>query len=260
MLVNRGPRVASIAPFEHPEREHGHHKNHATVSNAKAPSFNGYRYAAACNRHRLGHHPRRRRVYDSALNYFRRLHPTLNDKRFIVTAFLSLLYFLRAKMLHGSFRPETTLKSSSPLSHIATSNDYSRGIPRMEPLPRQFVVPKRWFISKGRRHFGGLEITFPPPGTVTHLQERKISHDFNEDKGYDELYAEADDDGNIEYYYAFDDDEKRNPLTIWDDPDIHLRKKCRRTSWHRDLPINCNGMHEFDFLDRVRGGDTKHLG
>jgi hypothetical protein len=130
---------------------------------------------------------------------------------------------------------------------------------RMEPVPRPFQRPDQRLPSKGRHHFGGLEIKFPRKDAKNQFA-RQIFHDFNLEKGYDELYEEADDDGDMEYYYAFDDDEKRNPLTMWDDPDIHLRKKCRRTSWHREVPINCNGMHEFDFADRIRLGDTKYIG
>lgn len=130
----------------------------------------------------------------------------------------------------------------------------------MEPVPRPVQRHEPPIPSQGHRDFGGLDIQFPSAQGMERPFVRQIYHDFNEDKGYDELYEEADDDGDMEYYYAFDDDEKRNPLTMWDDPDIHLRKKCRRTSWHRDVPSNCNGMHEFDFFDRIRLGDTKYLG
>jgi len=67
-------------------------------------------------------------------------------------------------------------------------------------------------------------------------------------------------DDEADFYYAFDDDEKRNPLDAWDDDKIQKEKKCRRTSWHRDLPINCNNVHEFNFEAHIRGGDTKFLG
>ena len=67
------------------------------------------------------------------------------------------------------------------------------------------------------------------------------------------------DDAN-DLYYAFDDDVKRNPLVGWDDPDIQDEKQCRRTSWHRELNINCNSVHEFDLYTHFRSGDTKYLG
>jgi hypothetical protein len=128
---------------------------------------------------------------------------------------------------------------------------------RLEPPPRRVVLPKYRYYSNDN-DFGGLEIRFFR--NTERVHQRIIYHDFNEDKGYDELLDEADDDGDMENYYAFDDDEKRNPLTIWDDPDIHLRKKCRRTSWYRELPINCNSVHEFDFLSGVSDGGTTRLG
>lgn len=92
------------------------------------------------------------------------------------------------------------------------------------------------------------------------LQRRAIYHDFNENRGYDALISGPNDDDYVEYYYLFDDDYKRNPLVGWDDPDIHKKKQCRRTNWYRDLPINCNKLHEFDIEHRFRGGDTKYLG
>ena len=54
-------------------------------------------------------------------------------------------------------------------------------------------------------------------------------------------------ENDIDYYYAFDDDAKRNPYLAYSDESVRHSKKCRRTSWHRALPINCNAMHEFDF-------------
>lgn len=66
--------------------------------------------------------------------------------------------------------------------------------------------------------------------------------------------------GQVDYYYAFDDDAERNPYNAWDDPSLALEKTCRRTNWHRLLFVNCNTMHEFDFLSKVIKGQTKYLG
>lgn len=49
-------------------------------------------------------------------------------------------------------------------------------------------------------------------------------------------------------YYAFDDDAARNPYVDFDDDVVRTTKTCRRTAWHRRLPIDCNKLHEFDFL------------
>ena len=127
--------------------------------------------------------------------------------------------------------------------------------------PRQLLVLNNGFIaaSDTDHDFGGLKLRFREFGTSQN-HGRVVYHDSHEDAGYEELWDSSDDDGDMEYYYAFDDDEKRNPLVMYDDPEIHLKKKCRRTNWHRQHPITCNSIHEFDFRDHVRIGDTKYLG
>ena len=70
------------------------------------------------------------------------------------------------------------------------------------------------------------------------------------------IHDQYTDDGN-EYndnYYAFDDDEKRSPYAGDEKIDVETHE-CHRTSWHRQLPINCNVMHEFDFLRYVFSAD-----
>lgn len=111
------------------------------------------------------------------------------------------------------------------------------------------------------RHYdhGDLEIKILEDESMRQ-QRREIYHDFEEDRSYNVLTADDGDDDMDDFYYAFDDDYKRNPLVGWDDPDIQDEKQCRRTSWHRDLPIDCNRLHEFDVLGRFRSGGTKYLG
>jgi hypothetical protein len=92
------------------------------------------------------------------------------------------------------------------------------------------------------------------------MQARRIYHDFEQDQGYELLVSQEEDDDYHDYYYAFDDDTARNPVNAWDDPTIQDEKHCRRTSWHRDLPINCNSLHEFDVHTRFRLGDARFLG
>jgi hypothetical protein len=135
--------------------------------------------------------------------------------------------------------------------------------------PRRFTVPsprklslresQSLFNDDDERDFGGLDIRFLEFGTSRDYG-RAIYHDSYEDTGYEELWEATDDDENVEYYYAFDDDAKRNPLVMYDDPDIHLKKTCRRTNWHRQLPITCNTIHEFNFQGHVGIGDTKYVG
>jgi hypothetical protein len=108
-----------------------------------------------------------------------------------------------------------------------------------------------------RRDLGGLEIHIPEEESLR-LQRRTIYHDFEEDERYEDLQPE--DDDSIDNYYAFDDDYNRNPLMAYDDTEIHKTKQCRRTTWHRDLPIDCNKLHEFDVETRMRRGDISFLG
>ena len=52
--------------------------------------------------------------------------------------------------------------------------------------------------------------------------------------------------GSEGYYYAFDDDEKRNPYHRWNDDAMASQRHCRRTAFHRDLYLNCNNFHQLD--------------
>lgn len=60
----------------------------------------------------------------------------------------------------------------------------------------------------------------------------------------------------VDDYYAFDDDVKRNPYSSGDESE---RKFCRRTSWHRNLPINCNSLHEFDLMSITADNRMNYL-
>ena len=53
-------------------------------------------------------------------------------------------------------------------------------------------------------------------------------------------------EGHDAYYYAFDDDEERNPYHGWDDDTKPLQNHCRRVAFHRDLYLNCNNFHQLD--------------
>ena len=136
--------------------------------------------------------------------------------------------------------------------------------------PQRFQIPHRKMATPNIQSFsyaddtpdyGDLVLRFPEyPGKETAAFRRVIYHDVHEDTEYDDIWNTADDDGSIESYYSFDDDDKRNPFTMFDDPDIHRRKKCRRTNWHREQPITCNTMHEFGLNSHINMGDAKFLG
>ena len=85
---------------------------------------------------------------------------------------------------------------------------------------------------------------------------RRVIHHAPDNSTFEES-SESSDAGW--YYYAFDDDEKRNPLVRWDDDSIQNEKFCRRTSWHRDLPIDCNRLHEYDVSGSFLVGETRYL-
>jgi hypothetical protein len=89
--------------------------------------------------------------------------------------------------------------------------------------------------------YGGLDVRFfAEEGMRRVIYKDTIANGKDDDvsKNYND----------VDYYYMFDDDEKRNPYVAWHDKHLHETKKCRRTAWHRRLPIDCNSMHEFDFL------------
>jgi len=98
--------------------------------------------------------------------------------------------------------------------------------------------------------------------------KRAIYHDYKMDLAkYDDTgkqIKQLNKDGeevndDVDFYYAFDDDEERNPYSIVHDEELE-KKHCRRTNWHRNLPINCNTMHEFDPRSIAIEGRMKFVG
>jgi hypothetical protein len=75
-------------------------------------------------------------------------------------------------------------------------------------------------------------------------KQRNIRHDFDQDLGAGDDDSVAAGDDEHDYYYAFDDDTKRNPYIGWEDQDLQNEKQCRRVSWHRLVLLNCNSFHE----------------
>ena len=147
------------------------------------------------------------------------------------------------------YRPEIISLTNSP--------DVTIVYPPMD-VKRTVAIPSKFLAVDKRPDFGGIELRIAEDIRFR-SKERTIYHDYHADEGYAEMLMERDDDEVIESYYAFDDDAKRNPYVEYDDPDIHVRKQCHRTSWHRDLPIICNSLHEFDFRNSVGIGHTRFL-
>lgn len=107
---------------------------------------------------------------------------------------------------------------------------------------------------------GGLDIHILEDMELRATVPRHIYHSFQNDVPYAQLISQPEDDDMNDLYYAFDDDVARNPYNGWVDDAIQDTKECRRTSFHRDLPINCNMLHEYDIQTQFRHGTTKYLG
>jgi hypothetical protein len=187
------------------------------------------------------------------------------SQQFRIVPFVSRITLLNSSISSPSYSNHPILRHRTSTSTVLDVK-FSIILPRMPStttLKRPFLVPHiSSSLLQNAPDFGGINLRISEDVSLRQ-KPRIIYHDYHSDMGYDALLAERqdneDDDGNIESYYAFDDDIKRNPYVEWDDPDIHKQKQCRRTSWHRELPITCNTLHEFDFPNHVLIGDTKYL-
>jgi hypothetical protein len=102
--------------------------------------------------------------------------------------------------------------------------------------------------------YGGLALRTLEEGH----EGRRILRDGSLDEGKADRARPADDTND--YYYSLDDDDMRNTYRGWHDDAIHKRKRCRRTRWHRSLPVNCNTFHELDVRDAAHRGGLSHVG
>jgi hypothetical protein len=160
------------------------------------------------------------------------------------------------------YRHKRTLESIALLKGYSLVFPTQRRVHKSKDKSTMFRFPTSSLDEENhlkaiRRDFGRLEIHIPEDESMR-LQRRTIYHDFDEDERYEDLQPE--DDDSIDNYYAFDDDYNRNPLMAYEDTEIHKTKQCRRTKWHRDLPVDCNKLHEFDVESRMRTGDMSFLG
>lgn len=46
----------------------------------------------------------------------------------------------------------------------------------------------------------------------------------------------------------------------WEDDNIQNERHCRRVAFHREIQINCNNFHEFDFQALVTRGESSYVG
>lgn len=103
------------------------------------------------------------------------------------------------------------------------------------------------------RDYGKLRISFLQDGQA----ERTIVHDRTSEMFT--IRAGTGDDF-FDFYYAFDDDEERNPYNTYRNESYIKTHQCRRTSWHRKIKQDCNTFHEFDLLSHVRALHGSYLG
>ncbi|GKY95066.1 hypothetical protein MPSEU_000470800 [Mayamaea pseudoterrestris] len=123
--------------------------------------------------------------------------------------------------------------------------------------------PLSWLAHDGmqrNRQFGGLHFgIFESSECPKEGCRRQIYHDYK----MDEMKQDREDPeeaGTYDNYYAFDDDRIRNPYVRYSQKKEDLEKRCRRVSWHRFNPTNCNNLHELDFLSVTERGGTKYIG
>jgi hypothetical protein len=122
-------------------------------------------------------------------------------------------------------------------------------------LPHEMNIYDK--VNGDKPEHGGLNMRLLADTSRRH-ERRSIYIDFAQDRGYEDLKPDSDD--WREGYYAFDDDVERNPLAMWEDDTIQDKRRCRRTSWHRELHPNCNVVHEYDALRLIRDGHSKFAG
>jgi hypothetical protein len=139
--------------------------------------------------------------------------------------------------------------------------NYSVVFPMMmfNEVSRGFARPTTHLAVTQDHDFGGLHLRIAEE-KQSRLQARTVYHDYHSDIGYLKIIEESVQDDDVESYYAFDDDIQRNTYEYYDDPDIHLRKQCRRTNWHRGIPTMCNSLHELDFQTSIANGNSKFVG
>ena len=102
-------------------------------------------------------------------------------------------------------------------------------------------------------YYGGWEMTGNPP-KIIHGPNDKILANF----------SRPDDQSMVKsydwYYYAFDDDENRNPYNGYEDPKEADQHHCRRVAWHRDVYPNCNEFHATDMVGISLDNGLSYLG
>lgn len=124
---------------------------------------------------------------------------------------------------------------------------------------KTFQVPISTIDVSRSPHFGEVRVNLFTNDGMEKI--RRIYRNVEAERGVsaDSRYPESERDF-FDYIYNFDDDYLRNPLWTWDDDKVQDEKTCRRNSWHRERPMDCNSMHELDLRGLMTEGNMKALG
>lgn len=128
--------------------------------------------------------------------------------------------------------------------------------PPTSAIVRPDTLDASHILRAQRRNYGGLDIAMLEDPDVG----RRIHRDRTLDQGKHDRIRPTDDVMN-DNYYNLDDDNLRNTYRGWgDDQQLYRTKRCRRTKWHRNLPLNCNTFHEYDLPTVAHRGGLNHVG
>jgi hypothetical protein len=135
--------------------------------------------------------------------------------------------------------------------------------PSSRPFPTWLNTPDPPEVSfklMGRKSsYGGLVLMM----LENAAGGRVMFHDLSEDERVDIINLRrnaSSNDDNVDFYYNFDDDALRNPARVNNDDTVAGTRRCRRTAWHRNIPLNCNMFHELGVAyDSTRSKSVEDL-
>jgi hypothetical protein len=150
-----------------------------------------------------------------------------------------------------------SFSSLLPFPYRQQKQQFSRPFPRWFNTPDP---PEVTFKLMGRKSsYGGLVLMM----LENAADGRVMFHDLSEEEQVDIIdlrrNASSNDD-NVDFYYNFDDDALRNPARVNNDDSVAGTRRCRRTAWHRNIPLNCNMFHELGVAyDSTRSKSVEDL-
>lgn len=172
---------------------------------------------------------------------------------------MATLLFASASLLYFAFTPQPSflLIDSLPWSRLLLLNGSyvnmaekvvfdSGHFSNFAPLRQPPTIKRR----NKKQDFGNLKNLklFAQDGLA-----RSIYRELSEERGLsqDEEESKSEKDEWFEHIYAFDDDYLRSTYQGWGDRKIKKERLCRRVSWYRRNPTDCNSVHELDVLGKL---------